>query len=113
MTGRIYVSAPPPENRAKSTAANVKALGKFYRDLMNGDTLEVMKAISDARAEMLKAVGDLHQEFSGFKGSMEARVGTIETEQDDAKKRQWYHSIIVGIGTIVHHDLSSIFHWKL
>ena len=80
---------------------------------MNGDTLAVMQAISDARAEMLKAVGDLHQEFSGHKAGIEARVSAVENTQDKAEKRQWVHSCIVFAAGLIHHDLGQWLHWKL
>jgi hypothetical protein len=79
---------------------------------MNGDTQAVMQSISDARAEMLKAIGDLHQEFSGFKGNMEARVSAIEEEQDKTDRRQWIHSLVVTAGAFLHHDLGQWLHWK-
>ena len=72
---------------------------------MNGDTLEVMKAISDFRQEASEAIGKLHSEFAGFKGSMEARVEAVEEDQSKAEKRQWIHSVIVLAGSVVHHDL--------
>jgi len=80
---------------------------------MNGDTVEVMKAISDSRAEMLKAVGDLHQQFSGFRGAMESRVTAVETTQQIQERRQWYHSIIVFVTGAVHHGVSNWFGWKI
>jgi hypothetical protein len=62
---------------------------------------------------MLKAIGELHSEFAGFKGSMEARVETVEEEQKKTEKRQWIHSVLVSAGAILHHDLGSWLHWKL
>lgn len=72
---------------------------------MNGDSLQIMQAISDARAEMLKAVGDLHQEFSGHKANIEVRVKAVEDEQTKVERRQWIHSCIVFAGSVLHHDL--------
>jgi hypothetical protein len=72
---------------------------------MNGDTLEVMKAISDFRQESAEAIGKLHSEFSGFKGNIDARVTAIEDDQRKTEKRQWIHSCIVLAGSILHHDL--------
>ena len=72
---------------------------------MNGDTLEVMKAISDFRQEAAEAIGQLHQEFSEFKGNMNARVEAVEDDQRKTEKRQWIHSCIVLAGSVLHHDL--------
>jgi len=80
---------------------------------MNGDTLEVMKAISDFRQESAEAISKLHQEFASFKGGMDVRVTAIEADQEKAEKRQWIHSILVSAGAILHHDLGQWFHWKL
>jgi hypothetical protein len=80
---------------------------------MNEDTLAILTALSDSRNELTKAMGELHAEFSGFKGSMEARVDAVETDQEKTEKRQWLHSTIVFAGTLVHHDLGQWLHWKL
>jgi hypothetical protein len=72
---------------------------------MNGDSLEIMKAISDFRQEAAEAIGQLHQEFSEFKGNMNARVEAVEDDQRKTEKRQWIHSCIVLAGSVLHHDL--------
>jgi hypothetical protein len=79
---------------------------------MNGDSLEIMKAISDFRQESTKAISDLHSEFSGFKGSMEARVKSVEDDQQKTEKRQWIHSCIVFGAGLIHHDLGKWFNLK-
>jgi hypothetical protein len=73
----------------------------------------IMKEISDTRAETLRAIGELHQQFSGFKGGMDVRVKTVEDRQADMAKRQWYHSTIVFAGGVLHHSLAQWFGWKL
>ena len=80
---------------------------------MNGDTLEVMKAISDFRQEASVAISSLHTEFAGFKGSVETRIKVVEEEQAKTEKRQWVHSCIVLAGSILHHDLGQWLKWKL
>ncbi len=79
---------------------------------MNGDTLEVMKAISDFRQESSEAIAQLHSEFSSFKGGMDVRVAAIEKDQEKADKKQWVHSCIVFAGSILHHDLGTWLHFK-
>jgi len=80
---------------------------------MNEDTVAILTALSDSRNELTTAIGKLHSEFSEFKGGIEARVNQVETDQDRTEKRQWIHSCIVFVGTLVHHDLGQYFHWKL
>ena len=80
---------------------------------MNGDTLDVMKAISDFRQESAEAIGKLHSEFASFKGGMDVRVQAIEDDQVKTDKRQWVHSCIVFAGSLLHHDLGQWLHWKL
>jgi hypothetical protein len=79
---------------------------------MNEDTATILTALSDNRNELTKAIGDLHAEFSGFKGNMEARVDAVEQSQEKTEKRQWIHSCIVFAGSIVHHDLGQWLHLK-
>jgi hypothetical protein len=79
---------------------------------MNGDTLAVMQAISDSRNELTKAIGELHAEFCGFKGTMDSRVAELEAKQEKGEKRQWVHSCIVFAGSILHHDLGQWLHLK-
>jgi hypothetical protein len=81
--------------------------------MQDSDITTILTALSDSRNELTKAIGELHSEFSGFKGNMEARVMAVEEDQEKADKRQWYHSAIVALGTIVHHDLGTWLHWKL
>jgi hypothetical protein len=79
---------------------------------MNGDTAAILTALSDARNELTKSIGDLHSEFSKFQGGIEERVKTVEENQDKADTRQWYHSVIVLAGSILHHDLGQWFKLK-
>lgn len=71
----------------------------------NDDTVTILTALSDFRQEAAEAIGQLHQEFSEFKGNMDARVKAVEDDQDKTERRQWIHSVIVLAGGIVHHDL--------
>jgi hypothetical protein len=80
---------------------------------MNGDTLAVMQAISDSRNELTKAIGDLHSEFSSHKANIDVRVQAIEDDQKSAKVKQYIHSIVVFLGSAIHHDLGQWLHWKL
>ena len=79
----------------------------------NEDTAAILTALSDSRNELTKAIGELHSEFSSFKGGMEVRVESIEKDQEKADKRQWVHSCIVFAGSMIHHDLGQWLHWKL
>jgi hypothetical protein len=80
--------------------------------MSSDDTATILTALSNSRNELTKAIGDLHQEFSGFKGGMEARVTTIEKDQEKADRRQWVHSCIVFAGTLIHHDLGTWLHLR-
>lgn len=72
---------------------------------MNGDSLELMQAISDSRAETLKAIGTLHSEFSSFKGTAEEKLKNLE----ETDKRQWIASVcIVPIVTTLHYFANKI-----
>lgn len=79
---------------------------------MNGDTLEVMKVIGTNHSEVMSAINNLNSEFSEFKGKTENRIQNIEENQDKTDKRQWYHSVIVFIGSAIHHDLGTWLHWR-
>lgn len=79
---------------------------------MNGDTLAIMQAISNARAEMLDAVGNLKTEFASHKSNIDVRVKTIEEDQKTASTRQWIHSVIVFAVSLIHHDLGTWLKWK-
>lgn len=70
-----------------------------------------MQAISDARAEMIAAVGSLHTEFSGFKAETEARVDALE---EDARSAKLWHRIqtvcvVPVVGAL--HQVASHFGW--
>jgi hypothetical protein len=80
---------------------------------MNGDTLAIMQAISNARAEMLNAVGELKTEFASHKSNIDVRVENIEDEQKSSKTKQWIHSAIVFAAGAIHHDLGNWLNWKL
>lgn len=79
---------------------------------MNDDTAVILTALSDARNELTTQIGELHAEFAGFKGGMDARVDELEEKQAKADKRQWVHSIIVSAGTLIHHDLGQWLHLR-
>lgn len=79
---------------------------------MDDATATILAALSDNRNELTKAIGDLHAEFAGFKGNMEARVDAVETDQAKTEKRQWVHSCIVFAGSILHHDLGQWLHLR-
>jgi hypothetical protein len=80
---------------------------------VNEDTALILSNMSDIRNELTKAIGDLHSEFAGFKGGMDARVDQIEADQEKTEKRQWIHSVVVTVGTVLHHDLGAWLHWKI
>ena len=80
---------------------------------MNEDTIAILTALSDSRNELTKAMGELHAEFSEFKGATSSRVAELESKQESSEKKQWLHSTIVFAGTLVHHDLGQWLHWRL
>ena len=81
--------------------------------MQDSDITTILTALSDSRNELAKAIGELHSEFSEFKGNVGARVEAVEEDQKKAEKRQWIHSVLVSAGTILHHDLGAWLHWKL
>jgi hypothetical protein len=81
--------------------------------MSNADTTIILGALSDARNELTKSIGELHAEFQNFKGGMEVRVKAIEDLQQKQENRQWYHSTIVFSGGILHHALAQWLHWRM
>lgn len=62
---------------------------------MNGDTVEVMKALTEVQTALQESIAGLGKDISELKGEMKARVSSIEKEQQKISNRQWIHSSVV------------------
>jgi len=80
---------------------------------MNGDALELSRQIGANHADLKEDIGRLATAFAEHKGNIDARVIAIEEDRKVVNNRQWYHSVVVTLFGLVHHELLSRFGWRL
>lgn len=68
----------------------------------NGETIEIMNAISNLQTTLQTEIGSLGKDLGKLTGEMKARIENVEKdqeeikdEQDKARNRQWLHSTVI------------------
>ena len=79
---------------------------------MPTDLQDLMKYIGDLHNQEMERLSELNGNFSEFKGRIEAKVSSLEDDNKEQSRRQWYHSVAVTALAFANHIGHTMFGWR-